>query len=57
MTKLAIKAGIPAKWIHVCTAKDLEAATELETHPLISKISFTGSNECGEGWPSFLLAR
>jgi succinate-semialdehyde dehydrogenase/glutarate-semialdehyde dehydrogenase len=46
--KLAVQAGVPAKCIQVCTTKDREAATELATNPLISKISFTGSTNVGK---------
>lgn len=48
LTKLAVAAGIPAKVIQVCTTKDRDAATELATHPLIAKLSFTGSTNVGK---------
>jgi succinate-semialdehyde dehydrogenase/glutarate-semialdehyde dehydrogenase len=32
----------------VCTTKNREAATELTTNPLVSKISFTGSTNVGK---------
>lgn len=48
LTKLAIRAGIPANCIQVCPTKDREAASELATNPLISKLSFTGSTVVGK---------
>lgn len=48
LTKLAIEAGLPPKTIQVCPTKDRQAATELITSPLISKISFTGSTGVGK---------
>jgi len=47
-TLLAVEAGLPAKCIQVCTTKDRQAALELATSPLISKISFTGSTGVGK---------
>ncbi|KAF4553589.1 Succinate-semialdehyde dehydrogenase-like protein 2 [Elsinoe fawcettii] len=48
LTELAIRAGIPSKIIQVCPTKDREASLELATHPLIRKISFTGSTKVGK---------
>jgi succinate-semialdehyde dehydrogenase/glutarate-semialdehyde dehydrogenase len=48
LTKLAIDAGIPPKLIQVCPTKDREASTELALHPLVKKISFTGSTGVGK---------
>lgn len=43
LAKLAVDAGSPPGVMHVCPTKDRSAATELATHPLVRKISFTGS--------------
>ncbi|RFU34904.1 hypothetical protein B7463_g1441, partial [Scytalidium lignicola] len=48
LTKLAVEAGIPPKCIQVCTTSDRQAATELATNPIISKLSFTGSTTVGK---------
>ncbi|CZR68329.1 related to UGA2-succinate semialdehyde dehydrogenase [Phialocephala subalpina] len=40
--------GIPPNVIQVVTTKDRNAVTELYTHPLIKKISFTGSTRVGK---------
>ncbi|KAI8710724.1 Aldedh domain-containing protein [Fusarium sp. LHS14.1] len=48
LTKLAVKAGLPPAVIQVCPTKDRQAATELATNPLVSKISFTGSTGVGK---------
>lgn len=48
LTKLAIEAGLPPKVIQVCPTKDREAALQLATHPLVRKISFTGSTGVGK---------
>ncbi|KAI8648287.1 Glutarate-semialdehyde dehydrogenase DavD [Fusarium keratoplasticum] len=48
LTKLAVEAGLPPAVIQVCPTKDRQAATELATNPLVSKISFTGSTGVGK---------
>lgn len=48
LAKLAEQAGAYPGVIHVCPTKDRTAATLLATHPLVSKISFTGSTNVGK---------
>lgn len=48
LAKLAVKAGFPSKVIQVCPTKDREVASVLATHPLVRKISFTGSTNVGK---------
>lgn len=48
LAKLAESAGIHPGVIHVCPTKDRTAATELAIHPLVRKISFTGSTGVGK---------
>ncbi|CAG8909797.1 unnamed protein product [Penicillium egyptiacum] len=48
LTKLAIKAGFPGEVIQVCPTKNRQVASELATHPLIRKISFTRSTNVGK---------
>jgi len=48
LTALAVQAGIPPNVIQVVTTKDRNAVTELYTHPLIKKVSFTGSTGVGK---------
>lgn len=48
LTALAMQAGIPPNVIQVVTTKDRNAVTELYTHPLIKKISCTGSTGVGK---------
>jgi succinate-semialdehyde dehydrogenase/glutarate-semialdehyde dehydrogenase len=48
LTALAMQAGIPPNVIQVVTTKDRNAVIELYTHPLIKKISFTGSTGVGK---------
>ena len=48
LAKLAQHAGVYPGVIHVCPTKDREAATLLATHPLVRKISFTGSTNVGK---------
>lgn len=48
LTALAIQAGIPPNVIQVVTTKDRNAVTELYTHPLVKKVSFTGSTGVGK---------
>jgi len=47
LTALAVQAGIPPNVIQVVTTRDRNAVTELYTHPLVKKISFTGSTGVG----------
>lgn len=49
LTKLAIRAGLPPRVIQVCPTKDRQVASEIATHPLVRKISFTGSTGVGKG--------
>ena len=44
---LAIEAGLPAGVLQIVTGKGSEIGTVLATHPLVSKISFTGSTQVG----------
>lgn len=48
LTALAVQAGIPPNVIQVVTTRDRKAVTELYTHPLIKKVSFTGSTGVGK---------
>lgn len=48
LARLAVDAGMPAGIMHVCPTKDRVAATELALHPLVRKISFTGSTNVGK---------
>lgn len=48
LTRLAIQAGLPSKVIQVCPTRDRDAAGELVTSLLVSKISFTGSTAVGK---------
>lgn len=48
LSKLAVDAGIAPGLINVCPTKDRAAASELATHPLVRKISFTGSTGVGK---------
>lgn len=48
LTALAVQAGIPPNVIQVVTTRDRNAVTELYTHPLVKKISFTGSTGVGK---------
>lgn len=48
LAKLAEQAGIYPGIMHVCPTKDRTAATELAIHPLVKKISFTGSTGVGK---------
>ncbi|KAK1515351.1 succinate-semialdehyde dehydrogenase [Colletotrichum costaricense] len=47
LAKLALDAGLPRKLLHVLPTKDRNAATELARHPLVAKLSFTGSTPVG----------
>lgn len=46
--KLAEKAGIFPGVLHVLPTKDRQAGSELAIHPLVKKISFTGSTGVGK---------
>lgn len=46
---LAIEAGLPSGVFNVVTGKGSEAGEALVRHPMVSKISFTGSTEVGAG--------
>lgn len=48
LTYLAVQAGIPPNVIQVVTTRDRNAVTELYTHPLVKKVSFTGSTGVGK---------
>lgn len=48
LAKLAIQAGVPPSCVHVVPTKDRNASLELATHPLVKKISFTGSTDVGK---------
>lgn len=48
LTKLAVAAGFPPRIIQVCPTKNRQAALELATHPLVRKLSFTGSTGVGK---------
>ena len=49
LAELAIEAGLPSGVFNVVTGKGSEAGEALVRHPLVSKISFTGSTEVGAG--------
>ncbi len=49
LAELAIEAGLPTGVFNVVTGKGSEAGDALVRHPLVSKISFTGSTEVGAG--------
>ncbi|CAG8894311.1 unnamed protein product [Penicillium egyptiacum] len=48
LAKLALQAGVPKDCIHVLPTKDHQASQELITHPMIKKVSFTGSTGVGK---------
>jgi succinate-semialdehyde dehydrogenase/glutarate-semialdehyde dehydrogenase len=48
LTKLAVEAGLPPSVIQVCPTKNRQAASELAVHPLVRKLSFTGSTNVGK---------
>ncbi|KAM0323524.1 hypothetical protein ACHAQA_008805 [Verticillium albo-atrum] len=48
LTKLALEAGIPSDVIQLVPTADRKATLELVTHPLVKKISFTGSTGVGK---------
>lgn len=48
LVKLAEQVGMYPGIMHVCPTKDRTAATVLATHPLVRKISFTGSTTVGK---------
>lgn len=47
LAELAVEAGLPAGVLNVVTGKGSEAGEALVRHPMVSKISFTGSTEIG----------
>jgi acyl-CoA reductase-like NAD-dependent aldehyde dehydrogenase len=47
--ELAIEAGLPSGVFNVVTGKGSEAGEALVRHPMVGKISFTGSTEVGAG--------
>ena len=49
LAELALEAGLPPGVFNVVTGKGSEAGEALVRHPLVSKISFTGSTEVGAG--------
>lgn len=48
MAELAIEAGVPAGVFNVVTGRGVGAGVALTRHPLVAKISFTGSTETGK---------
>jgi len=46
--ELALQAGIPAGVVNIVTGDGAQAGQALTTHPLVSKISFTGSTATGK---------
>jgi succinate-semialdehyde dehydrogenase/glutarate-semialdehyde dehydrogenase len=48
LAQLALQAGIPADVLHVVPTRDRNASLELATHPLVKKLSFTGSTGVGK---------
>lgn len=46
--ELALEAGVPPGVVNVLTGRGSRAGQALATHPLISKITFTGSTEVGK---------
>lgn len=48
LTALAIQAGFPPNVIQVVTTRDRAAVAILYTHPLVKKVSFTGSTGVGK---------
>jgi succinate-semialdehyde dehydrogenase / glutarate-semialdehyde dehydrogenase len=48
LTALAVEAGIPPNVIQVVTTRDRAAVEILYTHPLVKKVSFTGSTAVGK---------
>jgi acyl-CoA reductase-like NAD-dependent aldehyde dehydrogenase len=49
LAELALEAGLPPGVFNVVTGQGSEAGEALVRHPLVSKISFTGSTEVGAG--------
>ena len=47
LAELAVEAGFPAGVVNVVTGFGEEAGAALASHPLVNKISFTGSTEVG----------
>jgi len=48
LAELALEAGIPSGVVNVLTGRGSLAGQALASHPLVSKISFTGSTEIGK---------
>ncbi|MDE0882417.1 MAG: aldehyde dehydrogenase family protein [Myxococcota bacterium] len=48
MAKICTEAGVPPGVINVITGPDAELGAALVAHPLVNKVSFTGSNEVGK---------
>jgi succinate-semialdehyde dehydrogenase / glutarate-semialdehyde dehydrogenase len=48
LTALAVEAGIPPNVIQAVTTRDRKAVEILYTHPLVKKVSFTGSTGVGK---------
>ena len=48
ITALAVEAGIPPNVIQVVTTRNRKAVEILYTHPLVKKVSFTGSTSVGK---------
>lgn len=49
LAELAIEAGLPPGVFNVVTGKGSESGDTLVRHPMVGKISFTGSTEVGSG--------
>ena len=49
LAQLAIEAGLPPGVFNIVTGKGSEAGEALVRHPMVGKISFTGSTEVGAG--------
>ena len=49
LAKLALEAGIPPGVVNVVTGYGTEAGAALPLHPLVRRMSFTGSPETGLG--------
>jgi len=49
LAELAIEAGLPSGVFNVVTGKGSETGEALVRHPMVGKISFTGSTEVGAG--------
>lgn len=47
LTKLLLQAGVPKNVVHIVTGSGEEVGDALTNHPLVHKITFTGSTEVG----------